>query len=323
MRSACLVLLGLSSGCAAPAAQKMTFAEAQLVKVATASLPQPVAEAAPARRPAPEKRKRKPKQGAAAEARPSLELQAALTAFANRARLNRAGVARGTPMPVAQAANWEGVLLALDSFLARAAKQTSSYDVVRARVTLEAELEMDARRYSRISPELSDRALERINGLGVRMAELRGLKVRPSRARPAFAWPVSPVAVTSLFGRRLHPITLQYRQHSGVDLHADANQLVSAAGTGTVMRAGRAGGHGNMVEILHPDGALTRYSHLAIILVEAGTVIRKGDPVGLAGKTGMATGVHLHFEFWRAGRAVDPLEELGRPEAHNTPLAAL
>jgi murein DD-endopeptidase MepM/ murein hydrolase activator NlpD len=122
---------------------------------------------------------------------------------------------------------------------------------------------------------------------------------------------VAPVAVTSLFGRRLHPITGTLQAHQGLDLAASEGQLVATAGRGTVVRAGWCGGYGLQVEVVHAGGVHTRYGHLSRILVEPGDALEPGDVVGLAGTTGLSTGPHLHFELWRAGRALDPLRVLG------------
>jgi murein DD-endopeptidase MepM/ murein hydrolase activator NlpD len=124
-------------------------------------------------------------------------------------------------------------------------------------------------------------------------------------------WPVAPVAVTSFFGNRQHPITGELQAHQGLDLAAREGQLVSTAGPGTVVRAGWRGGYGLQVEVVHAGGVHTRYGHLSRVLVEPGMVLEPGDVVGLAGNTGLSTGPHLHFELWRAGRALDPLRVLG------------
>jgi murein DD-endopeptidase MepM/ murein hydrolase activator NlpD len=143
--------------------------------------------------------------------------------------------------------------------------------------------------------------------------------VRPAAVRTAartvLEWPVEPVAVTSLFGRRLHPITGELRAHEGLDLAAREGQLVTTAGRGTVVRAGWRGGYGLQVEVVHPGGVHSRYGHLSRILVEEGMALEPGDVVGLAGNTGLSTGAHLHFELWREGRALDPLRVLGSASA--------
>jgi murein DD-endopeptidase MepM/ murein hydrolase activator NlpD len=296
----------LSTACASTRPQqKLSFTEAFGEDYAALATPVPLAVAArPAKRDA-----RRPKV-----ATTSTDLQAALVAFAARARLHRAAGTVGAPMPLVQAENWEQVSAALEHFLQRAPEETSSFDLIRARVTLEAELELDARAYGDFPADRAEQVLEQVTRLAIRMAQLRQLKVQTHDAPVVFEWPVQPVAVTSLFGRRLHPITRTYRLHFGIDLAAEQGQLVSASALGTVVRAEWTGAHGLHVELQHAGGVVTRYSHLSQLLVEVGTRVGKGDPLGLAGSTGSSTGPHLHFEFWRDGKAKDPLEELG-PQA--------
>ncbi|HYV48542.1 MAG TPA: M23 family metallopeptidase [Myxococcaceae bacterium] len=257
-----------------------------------------------------------PSGGAAAkepkgpEAVGSVELQSALVAFGARARKYRADSPEGSPMPALEVENWLQLEAAVDTFLDRSPRKTSSYDVIRARVTMEAELEMDARRYGDIPAQLADEVTERVGGLAVRMATLRRLHVRAREVAPELIWPIEPVTVTSLFGRRFHPILKIYRQHSGVDLAADVGQTVSAAARGTVLRAEFAGEGGNLLEISHGPMMTTRYEHLSVFLVSLGEVVQQGQPIGLAGESGVATGPHLHFELWRDGKPCDPLESL-------------
>ena len=140
------------------------------------------------------------------------------------------------------------------------------------------------------------------------------LRPAPSAAAPSrlvLDWPVEPVAVTSGFGWRAHPVTGEVLRHLGLDLAAHEGQVVSTAGRGRVVHAGWRGGYGLQVEVVHPGGVHTRYGHLSRVLVEPGMVLEPGDVVGLAGNTGLSTGPHLHFELWRAGRALDPLRVLG------------
>jgi murein DD-endopeptidase MepM/ murein hydrolase activator NlpD len=215
-------------------------------------------------------------------------------------------------MSVQEIENWRRLMEALDALLGQRADRTSSFDVVRARITAEAELELDARTYGDFPSEIAEDVVHRTTRLAVRMAELRRLGVKTrAPARAEFEWPLQPVAVTSLYGKRIHPITKKYSAHWGVDLGAETGQLVSAAGKGTVVKAEWAGGYGLEVEIQHGGGVATRYGHLSQLLVEPGTVVDKGDPIGLAGTTGSSTGPHLHFEFLRDGKPVDPLEEMG------------
>jgi murein DD-endopeptidase MepM/ murein hydrolase activator NlpD len=248
-------------------------------------------------------------------------LQASLDVFAKRAREYRRQVARGGAMPAVQVENWEEMARALDGFLARPVERTDSRDLVKARAVLEAELELDGRTYGDMPASLAEAVVLRVGRLALRMVELRRLE-QPSGVDglPRLAWPVDPVSVTSLFGYRWHPITGEHRRHLGVDLAAQRGQAVYTAARGVVLRAGRNGDHGLQVEVQHEGRWLTRYSHLSRILVEPGEILEPGHVVGLAGDSGLATGVHLHFELWRDGEAVDPLDALG-DEGEATPAA--
>src|SRR5206468_6043871 len=118
-----------------------------------------------------------------------------LLQFASRARGLRSQGLKGAPMPPAQAENWSALLANLDGFLARSAAQTSSFDLIRARVVLEAEIEDDGRAYGDFPDGLADSVVEHVTRVAVRMAQVRALGERPAR-RSDFVWPVDPVAVT-------------------------------------------------------------------------------------------------------------------------------
>jgi hypothetical protein len=108
--------------------------------------------------------------------------------------------------------------------------------------------------------------------------------------------PLDRMHVTSRFGLRRHPVLDTVRSHDGVDLRAKLNDPVRATSSGKVTFAGRRGGYGNTVEIYHP--ALKRstlYAHLNRIKTRKGAHVAAGQVIGLAGTTGLSTGVHLHF----------------------------
>ncbi len=324
-RLAALCLPALLTACAAPRAEnKISFGEALLLHP-EAPPPEPTSEsaAAPPVRVLSKPRAMKDPGKDLPTARTSPELQAALASFVNRAREYRRQVKRGSPMPEDQTANWREVAEALDGFLSRPAEQTSSLDIVRARVTFEAELEEDARIYGDIPEPLAESVMKRVQALAARMLEVRRLMVKTVREVPRFTWPISPVSVTSRFGEREHPILGQMREHLGIDLAARRGQAVFAAAPGVVLNAGWNGNYGYQVEIQHAARVFTRYSHLSRVLVEPGQILERGDPVGLAGDTGLATGVHLHFELWEDGRPKDPIDDLERGEDGTVEISAV
>ena len=122
----------------------------------------------------------------------------------------------------------------------------------------------------------------------------------------AFRWPVWPVEFSSAFGYRIHPLTGERHFHQGVDLKTTAREEVRSTQAGWVLHAGWAGGYGHMVEVLHPGQYFSRYAHLSQVKVQVGQKVWAGTVLGLAGDSGNATGVHLHFELWKEGRPINP-----------------
>ena len=113
--------------------------------------------------------------------------------------------------------------------------------------------------------------------------------------------------VTSAFGWRRDPFTNRMKFHQGVDLRAAYGQEVQAASAGIVVFSGDQGGYGTSVVVEHADGTRTRYAHLSATLVRKGDQVGAGEPVGRAGRSGRATGTHLHFEvIGRDGRRMEP-----------------
>jgi murein DD-endopeptidase MepM/ murein hydrolase activator NlpD len=113
--------------------------------------------------------------------------------------------------------------------------------------------------------------------------------------------------VTSAFGWRRDPIDGAARFHRGIDIRAAYGQDIQAAGAGRVVSAGTERGYGETVVIEHAGGLRTRYAHLSASLVTPGQEITAGQVVGRAGRSGRATGTHLHFEVTTAtGDRVDP-----------------
>jgi murein DD-endopeptidase MepM/ murein hydrolase activator NlpD len=143
----------------------------------------------------------------------------------------------------------------------------------------------------------------------VALAERAGVpSAQPvGRASPRLSWPIDPVDVRSGFGPRKDPMGgARGGLHEGLDLAAVEGQYVRAAGAGRVVRAGPAGGYGFVVVLEHGKAFHTVYAHLSTVDVFAGDEVKGGDPLGLAGATGRATGPHLHFEVRVDGRARNP-----------------
>ena len=98
--------------------------------------------------------------------------------------------------------------------------------------------------------------------------------------------------------------------HKGIDIAGKEGSDVLATGDGVVIWSGTRNGYGNLVEIDHGNGIVTRYGHNKALLVEAGDTVRKGQPVALMGSTGRSTGPHVHIEVLRDGKQVNPSQYL-------------
>jgi murein DD-endopeptidase MepM/ murein hydrolase activator NlpD len=125
--------------------------------------------------------------------------------------------------------------------------------------------------------------------------------------------PLRALRVTSGYGWRFHPILHEVRHHSGVDYAAKQGTPAFAIARGVVTFAGWSGsGYGNYVCIKHPNGAESRYGHLSRIdaKMKKGARVEQGQRIGLVGKTGRATGPHLHFELLVAGKHIDPRNKI-------------
>jgi murein DD-endopeptidase MepM/ murein hydrolase activator NlpD len=124
--------------------------------------------------------------------------------------------------------------------------------------------------------------------------------------------PVSGGFISSYFGEREDPFSGHEAYHKGVDFAGAVGSSVMAVAAGVVTWAGQRTGYGNLVEINHGDGYVTRYAHNERTLVTVGQTVKRGERVALMGSTGRSTGPHVHFEVLRNGRQVDPLSFIGR-----------
>ena len=120
------------------------------------------------------------------------------------------------------------------------------------------------------------------------------------------ASPLDRFRVTSPFGKRRDPFTDTWAYHSGVDLGAPRHAEVLATAPGRVIFAGTSDPYGNMVEIAHGIGIVTRYGHLRSLAVAVGDGVAVGTPIGVVGSTGRSTSRHLHYEIRIDDRPLDP-----------------
>jgi len=124
--------------------------------------------------------------------------------------------------------------------------------------------------------------------------------------------PVEKGWISSDFGQRTDPFTGKPAMHDGIDFAGKEGSNVVAVAGGVVTWTGTQSGYGEMVEISHGDGFVTRYAHNKQNLVEPGDVVRKGEPIGIMGSSGRSTGAHVHFEVYKHGRAIDPASYVRR-----------
>lgn len=118
--------------------------------------------------------------------------------------------------------------------------------------------------------------------------------------------PVRSGFMASNFGTRIDPFTGARAMHAGVDFDGNKGTDILSVASGVVVFAGRHPSYGNMIDIDHGNGYVTRYAHNDANLVKVGDVVTGGQLVAKMGSTGRATGSHLHFEVWYQGKPINP-----------------
>lgn len=121
--------------------------------------------------------------------------------------------------------------------------------------------------------------------------------------------PLDIFRITSHYGMRYHPILHQMKGHFGTDYAAPTGTPIRATASGTVTQAGFTNGNGNYVKIKHDGTYETQYLHMSKIIARRGQHVAQGEVIGLVGSTGLATGPHVCYRFWKNGVQVDPLKE--------------
>lgn len=126
-------------------------------------------------------------------------------------------------------------------------------------------------------------------------------------AAPA-GWPVRAGYISSTYGFRKDPFRGRGAFHKGIDFAGVRGSPVLAVAEGVVTFSGRQSGYGNLVEIRHPDGKVTRYGHCDRLLVKEGAAVERGQTIATLGSTGRSTGPHVHFEVLIGGKQVNPMK---------------
>jgi murein DD-endopeptidase MepM/ murein hydrolase activator NlpD len=106
--------------------------------------------------------------------------------------------------------------------------------------------------------------------------------------------------------RRFHPISKKYKRHNGIDYSAPHGTSIFATAGGTVEFAGWRGGYGKLMVIRHPNGYKTYYGHCSRLLARKGSYVKQGQTIARVGRTGQATGPHVHYEVRINGKPVNP-----------------
>ena len=123
--------------------------------------------------------------------------------------------------------------------------------------------------------------------------------------------PVNGIIISG-YGMRIHPVLRYKRMHGGIDFRADIGTKVYATGDGIIKYARRKGTYGNLIEIDHGFGFVSKYAHLSSFAdgLRVGDEIKRGELIGYSGKSGLTEGPHLHYEIHQKNRAIDPLNFL-------------
>ena len=155
-----------------------------------------------------------------------------------------------------------------------------------------------------------DRSLSSLGSeLQLREAQLLALdKVLQNRRQQVNLnnMPVHDAFISSSFGYRADPMTGHTAFHGGIDFAGSEGSDVFSVADGVVTFAGQRTGYGNVVEINHGDGLVTRYAHARAVAVKVGDMVNKDQLVAYMGSTGRSTGTHLHYEVLRNGKQIDP-----------------
>lgn len=150
---------------------------------------------------------------------------------------------------------------------------------------------------------VQSRSLDEIEKLAANRAEL--IKAIPS-IQPIRNEDLSRIA--SGFGKRKDPFTKLWRMHSGIDFTAKKGTPVYATGDGMVKRAdNRSSGYGKHIRVDHGYGYVSLYAHLSGYNVRRGQRVKRGEIIGYVGNTGRSAGSHLHYEIFKDGKRIDPI----------------
>lgn len=143
----------------------------------------------------------------------------------------------------------------------------------------------------------------------------KGIEYYDEEAKPMKSMflkaPLKFFQITSRYSKnRFHPVQKRWKAHGGTDYAAPAGTPIMSTASGVVERAGYTAGNGNYVKVKHNNTYSTQYLHMSKILVKKGQYVNQGDIIGRVGSTGLATGPHVCYRFWKNGVQVDPLNQV-------------
>lgn len=165
--------------------------------------------------------------------------------------------------------------------------------------------------FTRQIDQLTKQLDERGDSLGI-LESLFTLDTVKKKLIPTMV-PVEGGWYSSNYGWRIDPFTGQHAFHEGIDFMAEQGTSVKAAAGGVVVFSEYHSQYGNMVEIDHGNELITRYAHNSTLLVKVGEVVLRGAKIAEVGRTGRATGTHLHFEVRQRGASQNPTQFLRLP----------
>jgi murein DD-endopeptidase MepM/ murein hydrolase activator NlpD len=123
--------------------------------------------------------------------------------------------------------------------------------------------------------------------------------------------PLDFFRISSRFSpKRFHPVQMTWKAHKGTDYAAPHGTPIKTTAAGVVERTGYTAGNGNFVKVKHNGTYATQYLHMSKILVRQGQRVAQGEVIGKVGSTGLATGPHVCYRFWKNGVQVDPLAQI-------------
>jgi murein DD-endopeptidase MepM/ murein hydrolase activator NlpD len=145
--------------------------------------------------------------------------------------------------------------------------------------------------------------------------ESKGIDYYDEEGRPMKSMflkaPLEFFRITSRYTKsRFHPVQKTWKAHNGTDYAAPTGTPIMTTASGVVERAGYTAGNGNYVKVRHNGTYSTQYLHMSKILVKVGQYVQQGQKIGLVGSTGLATGPHVCYRFWKNGVQVDPLSQV-------------